>query len=129
MLIGFAGRLDDGLIMNGAYNVTDVTNGKHSLALSAISKKWDNTSLITVVRPVYTVNKKLELARTASMVDMESFYFAEYCLCNDITPYIIRIVSDNCDKKIADFFTPGAFREAKNELAKVVRTIEPLLSL
>jgi len=129
VLIGFAGRLDDRLKMDCTYNVTDVTNGEHSLGLSAINKKWESTSSITVTNPIYTVNKKLELSKTASLVDMEDLYFAEYCLCNDITPYIIRIVSDNCDKKIVNFFIPGTFRKAKNELAKVVRTIGPLLSL
>ena len=129
VLIGFAGRLDDRLGMNCTYNVTEVTNGERSLTLLPIDKKWKNTSLITVTKPVYTVNKKLELARSASMVDMESFYFAEYCIGNNITPYIIRIVSDSCDKKIKDFFVPGAFKKTKSELAKVVRIIGPLLSL
>ena len=129
VLIGFTGRLDDRLKINCAYNVTEATNGEHSLALSAISKKWENTSSITVTKPVYTVNKKLELAKKASLVDMEDFYFAEYCLCNGITPYIIRVISDNCDRKLADFFIPGAFKGTKHELAKIVRAIGPLLSL
>jgi nucleoside phosphorylase len=129
VLIGFAGKLDDRLGMNCTYNVTEVTDGERSLGLSPINKKWESTSLITVIKPVHTMNRKLELARSAALVDMESFYFAEYCIDNDITPYIIRVVSDSCDKKIKDFFVPGAFKETKSELAKAVKTIGPLLSL
>jgi len=129
VLIGFAGRLDDKLEINGTYNVTEVTNGVHHLSLSAINKKWKNTSLITVKKPVHTVSRKMELAKLAQLVDMESFYFTEYCLLNNITPYLVRIISDNCDLPLIDFFKPGAFKETKTELQKAVKTIEPLLSL
>lgn len=129
ILVGFAGRLNDELRMNCTYNVINVTNGVHHLELSALNKDWQNVSLITVTDPVYTIKRRLELSKHADLVDMEGYYFTEFCLTNSITPYIIRITSDNCDKKITDFFFSGTFMEAKTELAKTVRTIEPLLSL
>jgi len=129
VLIGFAGRLNDALEMNRAYNITNVTNGEHSMGLSALNKDWKNTTLITVTKPVYTVNKKQMLSKTADLVDMEGYYFTEFCLTNGITPHIIRIPLDNCDKKITKLFIAGDFKQAKAELAKVVRIIGPLLSL
>jgi nucleoside phosphorylase len=129
LLIGFAGRLDNKLKMNHAYNITKATNGEYVLDLSALNEDLENASLITVTRAVDSVTTKQKLAKQAMLVDMEGFYFVEYCLSNNITPHIIRIVSDNCDKKINDFFMPGAFKEAKTELAKVLRATEPLLSL
>jgi len=129
VLIGFAGRLDDSLEIAGTYNVTEVTNGVHHLSLSAITKKWLNVSIITVKKPVHTISKKLELAKIAKLVDMESFYFVEYCLLNNITPYMVRIISDNCDRPLLDFFKASAFKETKTELQKAVKIIEQQLSL
>ena len=129
VLIGFAGRLDDSLEINGTYNITEVTNGTHHLNLSAINKKWEPASLITVKKPVETVSRKKELSKLAQLVDMESFYFTEYCLLNDITPYMVRIISDSCDASLVDFFKASAFTEAKIALQKAVETIEQLLSL
>ncbi len=129
VLLGFAGRLDDKLTMSSSYNITRVTNGQQTFALSALNKEWPEASSVTVKKPVCNNQKKLELSRTASLVNMEDFYFAEYCSYNQITPYIIRIISDDCDCKVNTFFIPGAFKEAKNELAKVLLTIAPQLSL
>jgi hypothetical protein len=129
VLIGFAGRLDDTLEINGTYNITEVTNGVHHLSLAAINKKWDSVSLITVKKPVVTVNRKMELDKLAQLVDMESFYFIEYCLLNNITPYAVRIISDNCDVELVDFFKASSFKEAKVALQKAVRTIEQQLAL
>jgi len=129
VLIGFAGRLDDNLKINGTYNITEVTNGIHHLNLSVISKKWKNARIITVKNPVHTISRKLELNKLAQLVDMESFYFTEYCLLNNIIPYMVRIVSDNCDRALVDFFKPCAFKETKVELQKAVEAIEQQLSL
>ena len=124
VLIGFAGRLDDALEINGTYNITEVTNGTHHLSLSAINKKWKAASLITVKKPVETIGKKKELSKLSQLVDMESFYFTEYCLLNNITPYVVRIISDNCDVTLVDFFKASAFMEAKIELQKAVSAIQ-----
>lgn len=129
ILIGFAGRLNNDLKMNGIYSITEVTNGHHHLALSAINKKWKNANIVTVKYPVYTVNRKARLAKLAQLVDMESFYFTEYCLLNNINPYIVRIVSDNCDRSLLNFFSTNAFKGAKIELQKAVKIIERQLSL
>lgn len=127
VLVGFAGRLDDSLEMNKTYNITKVTNGEHTLSLSAINKKWETVSLVTVKKPVETVNRKRELSKFAQLVDMESFYFTEYCLVNNISPYVVRIISDNCDVTLIDFFKASAFKEAKIELQKAVKAIEQQL--
>jgi len=129
MLIGFAGRLDDSLEINGTYNVTEVSNGVHHLVISAINNKWENVSIVTVKNPVHTVAKKTELAKLAQLVDMECFYFTEYCLLNNITPYLVRIISDNCDAPLVDFFKANTFMETKTALQKAVKTIEQQLSL
>ena len=133
VLLWFAGDLTRTHRVGEAYNICSVTNKKEELRLKTLKGlNLKNSTCITVTRPVYTKQRKENLKEHAELVEMECYYAAKKCKAYDIDFYSIRIISDNCDRGLSEYFNfkkvCPELRIVQERLAEISKSLVAILS-
>ncbi len=119
VLIGMCGNLSEKERMGQSYVVDSVTNKKLILPLdkknneliksfldshNKLTPHTKPADLITVNKPVQTAERRSDLSKFAELVDMETFHYAELCKDMNLRLSAIRVVSDNCNTDLKEYF-------------------------
>lgn len=134
ILLGFAGDLSRNDRIGQAVNVNSVTYRGETLKLKVLEELClPSASCITSKVPVYEKDLRTELSKKAELVEMECWWAAKLCHENKIDLYSIRIISDNCNKSLADYFffkkePSPELLSAQQELARISKALVSTLS-
>jgi nucleoside phosphorylase len=132
ILLGFCGDLMQKNRLGQAFNINKVCDGKNTMELKTLKGlKLKEASCITSIKPVYTDVVRKKMAEHAELVEMECWWAAQACKENNVDFHSIRIVSDECNSPLGEYFDfkKGPTKELLNSQKVLNNLVENIIQL
>lgn len=103
ILIGFAGGIN--VKTKQIFSINETFNEKgENIKLSTFNNTYQNENILTLRKPIHSIERKKSFLNISKLIDMETFYLAKFCKDNDVNLYSYRIVLDDCTKNLKQVF-------------------------